>query len=648
MKQWMGRLCLWVGLAGVAGLAACGGGGGGGSGGGSASPPAAQPPAPPAPPAPTTSGFVPAAGVAGEVLAAQAVQVRPVHAGLRAHFRRVDFQPTGALSRQDLWRRQSAAPQGGVFEGQRGDAFDKQTLTVDGTGQVKLATDLALPGGAAPLRIEGFELMSPVRANQQIVTVDRRIEGSTVDVDKDGKGDTLELALWRTVIGFEAVTLPRVAQSVRAIRVDSEARVRLTPSGGGIASQSRQRWRTWYAEGVGVVKEQELDEAGQVLAEELLLGFDGGDRGLGALVANDPFGTANPFVKPGADQEIVGEVAPQMGFNRFGKLFETALRESLGLGANRAWRLASGGVAVNSASMTVRVRSLDRQWAYAGDAPIELSLLGPSPAQFWQSEPMRFVASPGATVGWVVWERRLWADIAQGWWVARAFNASGWVGAEQLVPQDAQAGSLSAVPKGDALALTWTQGTPQSQHRLHTALLSPQSAPVIAQWRDDVPNLNGFFEAQLLNDGSNQWLTWLRSVNGRLESFAMRLDARLQPVGMPSTWEALQAAALLPQPTVEDGNQLLEQQRWASDGGWWQVLRQWGRAHPEDLPAHFLELRLLDPGPAAPAGALREQRRIRLEFGEGLAAPPMAFPQHWLLLVLTDQGRTTVPVVVWR
>lgn len=635
----MMRTCLALGLC--LGLLACGGGGGSAE----SSPPATQPPSQPAP---SVTGFVPAAGVPGASLVAQAVQIRPVRAGLRSHFRRVDFQPTGALSRQDIWVRQSRSPDGRVLEARRGDVIEDQTLEIDATGQVLIRTELSLQGTSQALRLDGVELVSPLRANQQIVTLDRRIVGSTVDADRDGRGDTLDIALWRTVVGFENVELPRVAAPVRAVRVDSEAQIRITPSSGSAPIQSRQRLRTWYAEGVGVVKEQEFDEASQMVAEEVLLGFDGGDVGLGALIANDPFHSQNPLPLPTSSTELLGEVSPQRGFDRFGKLFETPLRAALGAGATRTFLLADGAVDVANSDRILRIRRLDRQLAVTGDTVLDLAAYSEPDEQFWNSSIQRVVAHPGAAVAWVVWERSPWTGDPRRWWMARAFNATGFVGPERAIAQSDLAQNLSARPQANALALSWTESTPEARNRLRLALLSTDRDPVLAQWSDEVPNLNAFFEASVIGGGGNQWLTWTRQLGDRNAKFAMRLDSQLQAVGMPAGWDALQAAALLPALSVDAGNALLDQQLWASDESWWQVLRIWGRAFPMDMPSHFLEVRLMDPGTPVPANGLRELRRIRLEFGEALAAAPIAFERHWLLLVLTEQRRAIVPVLVWR
>lgn len=93
----------------------------------------------------------------------------------------------------------------------------------------------------------------PAYAGDNHVQVDTSVDAST-DVDGDGRVDRVALRADVTVVGLEAVTTPGgVFDS--ALRVQQVLRQTLSPSSGGPTQQVVTTTDTWYAPGVGVVRQ---------------------------------------------------------------------------------------------------------------------------------------------------------------------------------------------------------------------------------------------------------------------------------------------------------------------------------------------------------------------------------------------------------
>ena len=111
------------------------------------------------------------------------------------------------------------------------------------------SSDLGLPGY---LRLT--ELRSPVQVGDQIVTLDQRYTDTAIDYDRDGKTDTLDVAIYSRVIGQESVTLPGRG-AVTAVRLDLWLVERVINSSNGAATTFQSTATAWYAPGLGPIKQ---------------------------------------------------------------------------------------------------------------------------------------------------------------------------------------------------------------------------------------------------------------------------------------------------------------------------------------------------------------------------------------------------------
>jgi hypothetical protein len=268
-------------------LAACGGGGGG----------ADAPVASPASNAPGmavaragTTGFVPAAPMAGETLHADAGALRPlrdealwVYRGTRA---------VGSSRQVFTSFRQTVASSSGHAErvsSPLDGASGVQQVSVSG-GIVQLRDSLLLPAAAAPSGI--VELRSPVRRGDQVTLADATAVALKDDVDGDRLTDHADIGSYSRVIGDEDVELPELGRTLRALRVDVTTITRVQRS-----SRTQPDPATtvvtssWYAPGIGLVRRTatlpSTDGVGAVDTDERLQYWDGIDKGVG-LVPSSP------------------------------------------------------------------------------------------------------------------------------------------------------------------------------------------------------------------------------------------------------------------------------------------------------------------------------------------------------------------------
>lgn len=270
-------------------LGACGGGGAGTAG---APGPGGTGPATP-PPAVSASGLVPDAGAAGATLYADASTLRVLRDGAVWTYRGID-QPRGTATAASEVKtysntvKQTAAAGGTVEDGSNpfNDGPDTTSPVRIENGAVKYSVPIALVAGTAPQSVDLIELRSPVRANDQYVSLDQHLANSVADVDGDKVNEALDIALYTRVIGEETIDLPNRRQ-VKAVRVDSVMRGRVTYSKNGATSPLLEATQSiWYAPGLGVVKSREEvpnDDPAlpNRIVTEVLENWDGLTEGLG-------------------------------------------------------------------------------------------------------------------------------------------------------------------------------------------------------------------------------------------------------------------------------------------------------------------------------------------------------------------------------
>lgn len=270
-------------------VSGCGGGGGSSPAGGSGSSSgsggngAATPGSP-------TSGLVPVAPTPGATLYSDAAPLRVLRAGAAWTYRGIDKPDGEKASRSDVYANtvtHDAAAAGVVENGTRPFNSDSESTPIRYERGTYISTsEIAFSENARPETVDIVELRSPVKVNDQYVSIDKHIDDSGVDLDGDNVNDALDVAIYSTVVGEETIDLPNRRQ-VKAVRVDMHLRARATVSKTKTTTPVYDAVQsTWYAPGLGVVKTR-VDEPNvntympNHVATEILENWDGVTEGLG-------------------------------------------------------------------------------------------------------------------------------------------------------------------------------------------------------------------------------------------------------------------------------------------------------------------------------------------------------------------------------
>ena len=134
-------------------------------------------------------------------------------------------------------------------------------------------------------------MKSPVRLDDQWVSVEKRFDDTAYDFDGDGKKDLLDVAIYSRVVGTETISLPNLPD-MQAIRVDTYFSTRLVSSATGLATATVEipPIKTWYVAGVGIVRQVTTAplSAGVNRIEDLkLTSWDAITSGVGAITSSD-------------------------------------------------------------------------------------------------------------------------------------------------------------------------------------------------------------------------------------------------------------------------------------------------------------------------------------------------------------------------
>lgn len=239
-------------------LTACGGGGGDDDG-------------------PQTSGLVPAAPPLGDTLAAQAQTLRPLMPGASWSYAGTDAGGVAYTSTVT-----HAAAVVGVTE-TAGNTFNGGSDSVHVAiidGNVVQPDAIDFDGDGIADLSNAIELRSPVRVGDQVVFFDRHIANAFSDIDRDGRAESFDYAIYSQVMGNESVALGGELGTVVAVRVDFVTKGRLVLSGGGSPQPViSSTMSTWYAAGLGVVRRRLDDPAedgvSRLVSDERLTGYSG-------------------------------------------------------------------------------------------------------------------------------------------------------------------------------------------------------------------------------------------------------------------------------------------------------------------------------------------------------------------------------------
>lgn len=201
------------------------------------------------------TGLVPAAPAAGATLHAEAAQLRPLVEGATWRYAGTftnGVEGTAPKNYVNVVTQSTAS--GGMAESasNAGDAgATTQTVSLkEGATHIPMVYDL---DDDHSLPIDFTELRSPVRANDQYVSFDKRVD-SLADVDDDGKNDIIDIVIYTRVIGEETLDLPRQA-NVQAVHVQFTTLLRVQRSKTGAYGDTvTATLDNWYAPGLGIVK----------------------------------------------------------------------------------------------------------------------------------------------------------------------------------------------------------------------------------------------------------------------------------------------------------------------------------------------------------------------------------------------------------
>jgi hypothetical protein len=263
-------------------LSACGGGGGSNTTSSDANV-AAQP-----------TGLVPASGPVGPILFADATQLRPFRVGAAWTYRGTRGIPGDTRNTntyQTTTTQLQSATGIGVTESSN-NSGDQGPDSLDikiSNGSVMSPQLVDFAGKGQPVLVNAVELQSPVLQGDQRTLVDRRFTNTAIDIDGDGKGDDLDVAIYTQVIGIETVALENLP-FLKCVRVDTVTLTRVKASSTGVFTPIESTTRSaWYVPGLGLIRQRyDTPQDGisqHIVVDEQLLYWDGLTEGFGAMPA---------------------------------------------------------------------------------------------------------------------------------------------------------------------------------------------------------------------------------------------------------------------------------------------------------------------------------------------------------------------------
>ncbi|MBC7995880.1 MAG: hypothetical protein H7Z15_21850 [Rhizobacter sp.] len=532
------------------------------------------------------------------------------------------------------------------------------SVRVDSSGSVLISQELTTALTTDRIRVEGYELRSPVRANDQYVLFDRRGLNSRVDVDGDGRADELDMAGYRVVVSNEPVSLPEATTPLTALRVDTVLLVRVRPSGGGAVRLFSQRDSSWYAPGIGIVRNVlHSDSApGAYEVESLLTGFDGVTRGWGAIVRESQWADSNagPTGRVYAAAAVPDGIVAITGFHvlkidRNGRIVSGQSIAQAGIsGSGGLYSTASGLRYVESSNQNdIRVFRLNDQGSLQGTGPvgrIDLQALN-APGAFLRITSLAI--APGGTRLWLSWQRSA-LDTSGNYrdaLLAREFDVDGApAGGEIELAGGIGLGStvLARPSASNGLILSWSEYAP-SQAMVQAKLRADGSVA----WRSRQSSNSVLAPCCVapLDDTTGTWLTWRSERASVSVLHGVRVDDSGRFVGVP-TDDSVYASQELP--IDAEFSPAWPYATTFREGRFHAAAKVWSAPHANDPRVYnHLEYAEFNAGPGALAAGMTRTRRVVLD---GLVEPSMVAPFVFddRVLLLTDDGQTLRPAVIWR
>ena len=621
-------------------VAACGGGGGGGSDGSGPSGP---------------TGFIPAPGTPGATLYARGTDVRPVRAGAKWVYHGHDFEFGGGYDYSTTAVAGASANQ--VLETTSDDPAGPSTVTAEADGSVRVSAPISFDGTSL-FTINGFELRSPVRVNDQYVLFDGNVPN--IDADGDGRTDRVKVAYWRVVVGDEPISLPNRSAATSALRVDSFVVVEVTPSSGGGAVRVDLTTSAWYEPGVGLVRPTVPGSSpGRAYdLEDVLTGWDGVTEGRGYITQPQQYIDAmlNPLRSAGTGV-VLGDgvlVSTASGLHRLDRngVFQATLPNPPIFQSYQLLRSSAGIQALSGFWPTMQLHAFDAQGQYlAVSGSFDFS--NGRPNTLSDTIPT-FGSHAGNPWLWVAWHRNyvFAPGQARDEVVLRAVAPDGSSALPELVFPVTPGNFLNVIrlnADAGSVLLVWNEQDTSAVTTVRTARIGNAGNVVFDTSPVVVP---GQFPGTIGNilpvtDGSTTWLYWQigrpTATPGTLmpDPHGLLLDATGQPVGDPAT------ASLLP--TVDPGFVDWFAAPVAGSGHLFAFGAAFGLAFPNDTVATHQMTYADYAGGAGPlASTITKSATYRIPGVD--ASPfvaPFVFPDR--VLILSHSGGFFLrPTVIWR
>jgi hypothetical protein len=540
-------------------------------------------------------------------------------------------------------------------------------VSIDATGSIPYSSSLSFGPNTVAIPVTGFELRAPVRTNDQIVLVDRHI--TDIDFDGDRINDAADLAMWRVVVGNEAVVLPNRVASLTALRVDSFISIRVIYSSGISSKSATTMQSTWYAPGIGVVRNvlASSDPKRVMDQEDLLTGYDGITSGWGYLYQDktvQPVGPFQPLTFPiklpdGALMYAydMADTPVMVRMDRSGNYLSAKTIPTGVPVSSTMFRLGAGIRYVVRQFPILSIYPVSDDGAFTSTTPATVDLSGRL-NQLLSADSLSITAAAGADRIWLAWHRSYFVspgNVADEI-VLRAIDGGGnFVSDEILFPTRAGLYDLQIAANSIGVTLSWKDVDVNGVMWLRYVQVKSSGGVTFDNRLPEPQNwfAGGYEQPRIapVVDENNLWLLW----NGVTDSsfvppvpHGLRIDGAGNVVGTSADAAGVNAATISPfDSDFTDVNWPL---RVATVGGNWFVTgKGFGYMYSEDTTRiPWLTYGEYAPGVGALTGTIREVMKVHvpLPMPQTNIVQPIVFDDR--VLLLPDDGIQTLPTVVWR
>ena len=529
-RRSLGALALCVAAVGCGG----GGGGGGGVGGGGGSGGVVV--------GGSSTELIPTAPALGATLATDAATLRPIRDGARWSYRGVyQASATSPQRRYETVTQQASTTPGAAdetYSNAGNDGSGTQAISIGG-GSVAYRDSIDFAGKGVAEVVNFVELRSPVRAGDQYTILDRRYSDTAIDADGDLRPDTLDIVIYGRVVGVETLTLDNLPP-LKAVRVDTVIRSRVTLSKTGTATPVVEaRIQTWYADGIGIVRQATSTPVGTVSdsssTDETLVSWDGLTQGYGAMAAV-------PAVIPATSADYPSRTVPYFAVYAAARLAGGALVATprpdtttndpgalltrLDLGGNVVSARAHASLVINNVVWAGHAQGLHHLRSHSPELgwlpQLELTRFGPDGAlvgsiggalidltgghadAYLDMAPA--MAVDGQTL-WILWRRLVPSAIGRdSQLVLRSHTLDGVPTAGESIVDTIECADLALSASGGQALLSWRRQLPETPRMLATAV--PGGAPSVSTLFPAVGLFwSGVFPVRWDNHGAVFWPT---------------------------------------------------------------------------------------------------------------------------------------------